>query len=136
MNSLIDIKSLTEEELKSFLSENGFKPFRAKQVTDWLKKGVTSFDEMKNIPSELRDFLKTRCYISVAYIEKKLKSRYDKTVKYLFALCDGEYVESGKKRFFARFNSVRNASSDRSRAEGLEHQNIKRSPDGYGRAAR
>ena len=94
MNSLTDIKSLIPEELKAFLTENGFKPFRAKQVTDWLKKGVTSFDEMKNIPSELRDFLKTRCYISVAYIEKKLKSRYDKTVKYLFALCDGEYVES------------------------------------------
>ena len=94
MNSLKDIKSLIPEELKAFLTENGFKPFRAKQVTDWLKKGVTSFDEMKNIPYELRDFLKTRCYISVAYIEKKLKSRYDKTVKYLFALCDGEYVES------------------------------------------
>ena len=94
MNSLIDIKSMTSDELKSFLTENGFKPFRAKQVTDWLQKGVTSFDEMKNIPSELKDFLKTRCYISVAYIEKKLKSRYDKTVKYLFALCGGEYVES------------------------------------------
>ena len=94
MNSLIDIKSLTEEELKSFLIENGFKPFRAKQVAGWLQKGVTSFDEMKNIPSGLRDFLKTRCYISVAYVEKKLKSRYDKTVKYLFALSDGEYVES------------------------------------------
>ena len=94
MNSLVDIKSLTSQELKTFLTENGFKPFRAKQVTDWLQKGVTSFDEMKNIPSDLRDFLKTRCYISVAYIEKKLKSRYDKTVKYLFALSDGEYVES------------------------------------------
>ncbi len=94
MNSLVDIKSLTSQELKTFLTENGFKPFRAKQVADWLQKGVTSFDEMKNIPSDLRDFLKTRCYISVAYIEKKLKSRYDKTVKYLFALSDGEYVES------------------------------------------
>lgn len=94
MNSLVDIKSLTAQELKAFLTENGFKPFRAKQVADWLQKGVTSFDEMKNIPSGLRDFLKTRCYISVAYIEKKLKSRYDKTVKYLFALSDGEYVES------------------------------------------
>lgn len=94
MNSLTDIKSMTAGELKNYLTDNGFKPFRAKQVTDWLQKGVTSFDEMKNIPSALKDFLKTRCYISVAYIEKKLKSRYDKTVKYLFALCDGEYVES------------------------------------------
>lgn len=94
MSSVVDIKSLTSGELKAFLTENGFKAFRGKQVEDWLKKGVLSFDEMKNLPSELKDFLKTRCYISVAYIEKKLKSRYDKTVKYLFALRDGEYVES------------------------------------------
>lgn len=94
MNSSVDIKSLTSAELKEFLTKNGFKAFRAKQVEDWLKKGVTTFDEMKNIPSDLKEFLKTRCYISVAYIEKKLKSRYDKTVKYLFALSGGEYVES------------------------------------------
>ena len=94
MNSSVDIKSLTSAELKEFLTENGFKAFRAKQVEDWLKKGVTTFDEMKNIHSDLKEFLKTRCYISVAYIEKKLKSRYDKTVKYLFALSGGEYVES------------------------------------------
>lgn len=94
MNSSVDIKSLTSAELKEFLTENGFKAFRAKQALDWLKKGVTTFDEMKNIPSDLKEFLKTRCYISVAYIEKKLKSRYDKTVKYLFALSGGEYVES------------------------------------------
>lgn len=94
MIPLTDIKSLTPDELKTLLTENGFKPFRAKQVSDWLKKGVLSFDEMNNIPSDLKNFLKTSCYISVAYIEKKLKSRYDKTVKYLFALSDGEYVES------------------------------------------
>ncbi len=94
MSSLTDIKSLTPDELKTLLTENGFKPFRAKQVSDWLKKGALSFDEMNNIPSDLKDFLKTSCYISVANIEKKLKSRYDKTVKYLFALSDGEYVES------------------------------------------
>ncbi|MEE0674899.1 MAG: 23S rRNA (adenine(2503)-C(2))-methyltransferase RlmN, partial [Ruminococcus sp.] len=34
------------------------------------------------------------CYISVATIEKKLESRYDKTVKYLFAFNDGEKVEA------------------------------------------
>ncbi len=94
MSSLVDIKSLTADELKTFLTENNFKPFRAKQVEDWLKKGVLTFDEMKNLPSDLKEFLETRCYISVANIEKKLVSRYDKTVKYLFALRDGEYVES------------------------------------------
>ena len=49
MSSVVDIKSLTSDELKAFLTENGFKAFRAKQVEDWLKKGVLSFDEMKNL---------------------------------------------------------------------------------------
>ena len=49
---------------------------------------------MRNIPADLRNFLKTSCYISVATIEKKQVSRYDKTVKYLFSFADGECVEA------------------------------------------
>lgn len=94
MDYLVDIKSLSPDELKAFFSENNIKPFRAKQVQDWLKKGVLSFSEMKNLPKDMIGFLQTRCYISVANIEKKLVSRYDKTVKYLFAFNDGECVES------------------------------------------
>lgn len=94
MNSLADIKSMTLSELTEFITENGFERFRAKQIYGWLNKNVSSFDEMKNISAKLRDFLNTSCYISVANIEKKLVSRYDKTVKYLFSFNDGECVES------------------------------------------
>ncbi len=92
--SLIDIKSLDLNELTDFVTENGFEKFRAKQIYQWLNKNVTSFDEMLNIPLKIKDFLKRSCYISVANIEKKLISRYDKTVKYLFLFNDGECVES------------------------------------------
>ena len=44
---------------------------------------MTDFDNMRNIPADLKAFLKSSSYISVANIEKKLVSRYDKTVKYL-----------------------------------------------------
>ncbi len=91
---MIDIKSLYFDELEKIITDNGFPKFRAKQIWDWLQKGVTSFDEMRNIPKNLIDFLAGSCYISVANIEKKLVSRYDKTVKYLFCLNDGEYIES------------------------------------------
>lgn len=91
---MTDIKSMTLSELENFITENGYQKFRAKQIQSWLAKSVTSFDEMKNIPTNLRDFLKTSSYISVANIEKKLVSRYDKTVKYLFSFNDGECVES------------------------------------------
>lgn len=89
-----DIKSMTFSELTEFVTLHSFPKFRAKQVFDWLNKNITSFDEMRNIPSNLRDFLKTSCYISVATIEKKLVSRYDSTVKYLFSFNDGECVEA------------------------------------------
>ena len=94
MNGLTDIKSLNFTELQELITENGFPKFRAKQVADWLQKGVASADEMKNLPAELKNFIQNSCYISVANIEKKLISRYDKTVKYLFAFNDGECVES------------------------------------------
>ena len=91
---MIDIKSLYYSELENFITDNGFPKFRAKQISDWLNKGVTSFSQMRNIPKNIIDFLSGSCYISVANIEKKLVSRYDKTVKYLFCLNDGEYIES------------------------------------------
>ncbi len=94
MTEKSDIKSMTLTELEQELAKNGFPKFRAKQTREWLLKGVTSFDQMKNLPSGLRQFLDTRYYISVATIEKKLISRYDKTVKYLFSLSDGECIEA------------------------------------------
>lgn len=85
---------MTLDELTDFVTENGFPKFRAKQIHDWLYKNVTDFDDMRNISADLKTFLKSSCYISVANIEKKLVSRYDKTVKYLFSFNDGECVES------------------------------------------
>lgn len=85
---------MTLDELTEFVTENGFQKFRAKQIYDWLYKNVTDFDNMRNIPADLKAFLKSSSYISVANIEKKLVSRYDKTVKYLFSFNDGECVES------------------------------------------
>ncbi len=89
-----DIKSMNEEELKAFLEEMGQPKFRAGQVFSWLQKGVKTFGEMTNIPSNLREKLVETCYISHAAIEKKLISAYDSTVKYLFSFADGETVES------------------------------------------
>ena len=43
--SKTDIRSLTQEEMKVFVTEIGEKPFRGKQIYQWLhEKQVTSFD--------------------------------------------------------------------------------------------
>ena len=94
-----DLKSMTREELTEFVLAHNFPKFRAAQIADWLKKGVVSADEMKNLPADLRGLIQNSCYISVATIEKKFVSRYDKTVKYLFAFADGEYVEAVVMRY-------------------------------------
>ena len=95
MNDLQDIKSLSLNELEQALADIGEPKYRAKQIFQWLhKKYVNSFDEMLNLSKNLRQKLKENYYISCSAIEKKLISCYDSTVKYLFSLNDGEYVEA------------------------------------------
>ncbi|MBR5922598.1 MAG: 23S rRNA (adenine(2503)-C(2))-methyltransferase RlmN [Clostridia bacterium] len=97
--SLIDIKSLDTDELASLLSEIGEPSYRAKQVFVWLQSGVESFDEMTNIPKNLRKKLSEISYIAVALTEKKFESRLDETVKYVFRLYDGEFIETVLMRY-------------------------------------
>ena len=95
-----DIKSMTIAELETFMGELGEPKFRAKQIFQWLHdKRVLSFDEMKNLPAGLREKLKTTCTITAFTIERKLVSAIDGTIKYLYRLADGEYVESVLMRY-------------------------------------
>ena len=90
----IDIKSLPAEELRERLAEKAIPAFRARQIQDWLDKGVSDFAQMSNLPQALREELSQTFTIPCVKIEKKLVSQVDNTVKYLYALRDGETVES------------------------------------------
>ncbi len=90
-NTKIDILSLFPEELATVL-ENEPK-YRVKQLFGWLHKGAT-FDEMTNLPKKMRDDLAEKTYIALPSIERKLVSKIDGTVKYLFRLFDGQCIES------------------------------------------
>lgn len=92
---MTDIKALTFEQLNSLMAEMNQPKFRAKQIFKWLHSdGVKSFEQMTNISKELRLRLAENCFISACEIEDKYVSSIDGTVKYLFRLYDGEYVES------------------------------------------
>lgn len=92
---MTDIKALTFEQLNSLMAEMNQPKFRAKQIFKWLHSdGVKSFEQMTNISKELRLRLAEKCFISACEIEDKYVSSIDGTVKYLFRLYDGEYVES------------------------------------------
>lgn len=92
----IDIKSLEFNELEEFITNQLHQPkFRAKQIFDWIhKKRVSSFEDMKNIPKSLINKLNEVCFITSLVIKNKLISKIDGTVKYLYMLPDGGYVES------------------------------------------
>ncbi len=90
----LDIRSMNTEELEGLLVGMGEPKFRAAQLFKWLQSGVESFDEMTNIPLKLRERLSEECYIAVALIEKRYASQIDETVKYVYKLYDGEYIES------------------------------------------
>ncbi len=91
----IDIKSLNKNELSLTLSEFDLPKFRSDQIYSWLhQKGVSSFDEMTNISKPLREKLSEAFEIRSCEIEMKRVSKIDGTIKYLFKLIDGEYIES------------------------------------------
>ena len=59
MEKVTDIKSMTLDELKAYMTEIGEKPFRAKQIYEWIHVHlVTSYDEMTNVSKALREKLK------------------------------------------------------------------------------
>lgn len=90
---MVDLLSLTKEELYQFIEGLGEKSFRGKQIFQWLHRGVKSIDEMTNLSKALREQLKERASINQIKIETKLVSKIDGTTKYLFLLEDRNIIE-------------------------------------------
>ena len=90
----VALKNFTEEELKEFVKSIGEPAFRGSQIYSWIYKGAKTFDDMKNIPKSLREKLEEVSFIGNLKIELSLKSKVDKTRKYLFELNDGNIIES------------------------------------------
>ncbi len=91
---LKDIRALTLDELTSALILLGQKPFRARQVYEWLwKKGARGFDEMTNLSLPLREMLKQQ-FVLQPIREDKVQRSADGTIKNRFRLHDGHLIES------------------------------------------
>lgn len=96
---MTDLKSMTLEEMSDLLKGWGEPAFRAGQVFTWLHKGVTSFDEMSNLPKSLREKLAQECFITCPQVERKQQSAQDGTIKYLWKLADGNCIETVLMRY-------------------------------------
>ena len=91
---MIDLKSMTLEEMTAAFRELGEPAFRGKQVFTWLHKGVTSFDEMTNLSKALRQKLHDNFFITAPQVARKQVSALDGTIKYLWELQDGNCIET------------------------------------------
>lgn len=96
---MIDIKSMTPEEIAAYLKELGQPAFRAKQVFRWLYRGVSSFEEMSDLPKALRQKLAESCQLTPPTVARKQVSARDGTIKYLWQLSDGNCIETVLMRY-------------------------------------
>jgi len=88
------IQSLLREEIAADLATHNERPYRAKQIVDWIyKKRVTSFDAMSDLPLELRNRLAEAFDFGQLETVRVLGS-VDTTRKFLFRLSDGNLIES------------------------------------------
>ena len=85
--------NFTDSELEKFLLDMGQPRFRAKQIRDWLNRGVPDAASMKNIPDLLRHDLDSVAQTLPVKIVKKLESSDGETTKFLLELHDGEQIE-------------------------------------------
>ena len=93
------ISSYTLEGLTALMKELGQPAFRAKQIFHWLhQKLVTEFSAMTDQPKALLAKLEEGYYIAAPAIVRRQQSK-DGTVKYLFALADGNCSETVIMRY-------------------------------------
>ena len=89
-----DLVSMTFEELTDFTVTVLKQPkFRASQIADWIRHGAF-FSEMTNLPGTLITALSENAWLSYPTVAQKFVSQIDGTVKFLYRMHDGEYVES------------------------------------------
>lgn len=92
--SKINLKGLTDDQLDRFVESQGLKPYRARQIRHWIySRGAVSIHEITELPLTVRDRLSTQVYVSDLTLLEHHKSA-DQSEKFLFALEDGETIES------------------------------------------
>jgi len=88
-----DIRKIKPTQLLEFFMEAGEKPFRVKQIEEWLwKKSATSFAEMTNLSKKTRELLENNFTINALQVDDQQVSR-DRTIKSMFRLHDSHLVE-------------------------------------------
>jgi 23S rRNA (adenine2503-C2)-methyltransferase len=88
-----DIRKLSDDQLKTWLTSHGEQGFRTKQIQEWLwKHSVRTFEEMTNLSLKTRQLLAEHFEVRTLAVSKQQQSA-DGTIKSSFRLYDGNLVE-------------------------------------------
>lgn len=83
----------TVEDFEEIIEKWEQPSYRARQIFKWLYRGVNNFDQMTDIPQQLREALSKSFYIGIPDIVTKQVSKIDCTTKYLLKLTDESLIE-------------------------------------------
>jgi 23S rRNA (adenine2503-C2)-methyltransferase len=90
----LDLKALNQEQLVELTKELREPSYRADQIAQWLHyQGVTSLEQISNLPGDLRRFLEEHYTLGTSAIEDSRTSPGDGSVKYLLRLPDSQHIE-------------------------------------------
>ena len=92
--NLVDIRTLQLPKMVDALKELNQPAYRARQIEEWIwQKGALSFDEMSNLPKDLRTVLSDNFTFNPPIADVVQKSN-DGTAKVRFTLFDGLKIEA------------------------------------------
>ena len=96
---MVSIYDYSLKDLEEYFLQKGLKPYKAKQLFKWLyEKRIADFDLMSDISKKLIVDLKNDFSCALLKIKTSQKSK-DGTIKFLFELNDGAYIESVLMKF-------------------------------------
>jgi 23S rRNA (adenine2503-C2)-methyltransferase len=91
---MLDLYTVTQDELADLLQQWGEPKFRAAQIWEWLyDKRASSFDQMTNLPKPLRERLAAEAELGQLELVTEQSSK-DGTLKRLYRLVDGQLIEA------------------------------------------
>ena len=95
---MLELLSLSREELAQAVQEMGQSAFRGKQLFKWLHAGVP-FEQMSNLPAAFRAQLRETCMDQSVHVIERIESQIDGTMKLLYRLHDGHVIEGVLMRY-------------------------------------
>ena len=95
---MTELTGMTCDEITAWVKDQGYPAFRGKQIFRWIHQGA-DFEEMTNLPAAMREKLQQESVAQPVTIRLKRESPLDGTVKFLYAMKDGNCVEGVLMRY-------------------------------------